>query len=166
MNFRLILPFTIIIFMCIPCYVYAYDDYLLDKYDSETIHLYYSVAGNGFVKDGRIINISLLGTNLAEAMIGSTFALEEMQKARKYKIISISAGSVSTILSITGVIMAILDTGENRTFEITSIVLGAVSGIISDGFNRAAMSATNRAVWLYNRDVMSGQLETSGIERN
>ena len=93
-------------------------------------------------------------------MAGSEFALEEMQRFRKYKIAGAATSLVATGLGITGIVLAFRDSdSESRAFEITSLIVGAVCGLVSDGFDRAAMAAMNRAVWLYNRDVMSGQIQ-------
>lgn len=130
---------------------------LLDIYDGEAMYIHYSVLGDGFVKNGQIMPFGLLGSKLAEEMGGSEFALDEMQVYRKYKIAGAATGLVSTAFGITGIILVFRDS-ESRAFEVTSLIFGAVCGLLSDGFNRAAMAAMNRAVWLYNRDVMSGQL--------
>jgi hypothetical protein len=130
---------------------------LLDIYDGKTMYIHYSVLGDGFVRNGQIMPFGLLGSKLAEEMTGSEFALDEMQVYRKYKIAGAATGLVSTAFGITGIILVFHDS-ESRTFEVTSLIFGAVCGLLSDGFNRAAMAAMNRAVWLYNRDVMSGQL--------
>ena len=58
---------------------------LLDIYDRETMYIHYSFRGDGFVKNGMIMNMGILGSNLEKEMAGSEFALEEMQKYRKYK---------------------------------------------------------------------------------
>jgi hypothetical protein len=130
---------------------------MLDIYDGETMYIHYSVLGDGFVKNGQIMPFGLLGSKLTEEMAGSEFALDEMQVYRKYKIAGAATGLVSTAFGITGIILVFRDS-ESRTFEVTSLLFGAVCGLLSDGFNRAAMAAMNRAVWLYNRDVISGQL--------
>ena len=130
---------------------------MLDIYDGETMYIHYSVLGDGFVKNGQIMPFGLLGSKLAVEMAGSEFALDEMQVYRKYKIAGAATGLVSAAFGITGIILVFRDS-ESRTFEVTSLIFGAICGLLSDGFNRGAMAAMNRAVWLYNRDVMSGQL--------
>ena len=130
---------------------------LLDIYDGKTMYIHYSVLGDGFVRNGQIMPFGLLGSKLGKEMTGSEFALDEMQVYRKYKIAGAATGLVSTAFGITGIILVFRDS-ESRAFEVTSLIFGAVCGLLSDGFNRAAMAAMNRAVWLYNRDVMSGQL--------
>ena len=130
---------------------------MLDIYDGETMYIHYSVLGDGFVKNGQIRPFGLLGSKLAKEMAGSEFALDEMQVYRKYKIAAASTGLVSTAFGIAGIVLILRDS-ESRAFEVTSLIFGAVCGLLSDGFNRAGMAAMNRAVWLYNRDVMSGQL--------
>ena len=129
----------------------------IDLYDRETIYIHYGIFGDGFVKNGQIINLGPFGSNLAKEMAGSEYAFEEMSKARKYKIASTVTSLVATTFSVTGIALSLWDDdGDKRlTFEISSIVVGGVCGILAEGFNRSAMAAMNRAVWLYNRDATS-----------
>lgn len=132
----------------------------IDVYDRETIYIHYSILGDGFVKNGQIMDIGPFGSNLAKEITGSEYALEEMRKARKYKIAGTITDLVATTFSITGIVLAFRDGGDNdsRTFEISSIVVGGLCGLLAEGLNRSAMAAMNRAVWLYNRDVVSGRV--------
>ncbi len=153
---KLTLPLCIVLLTIALCGQVAAQD-ILDIYDGKTMYIHYSILGDGFVRNGQIMPFGLLGSKLAEEMAGSDFALDEMQVYRKYKIAGAATGLVSAAFGITGIILIFRDS-ESRAFEITSLISGAVCGLLSDGFNRAAMAAMNRAVWLYNRDVMSGQL--------
>ncbi len=130
---------------------------LLDIYDGETMYIHYSVLGDGFVRNGQIMPFGLLGSKLAEEMAGSEFALDEMRAYRKYKIAGAATGLVSAAFGVAGIVLVFRDS-ESRVFELTSLIFGVACGLLSDGFNRAAMASMNRAVWLYNRDVMSGHL--------
>jgi len=135
----------------------------VDVYDRETIYIHYSILGDGFVKDGRIMDIGIFGSNLAEEMARSKYAAEEMRKARKHKIAGTITNLVATTFGITGIVLALRDDDNGgRDLEISSIVVGAICGILADGFNRSATAAMNRAVWLYNRDIVSGQIKVWG----
>ncbi|MFC1716900.1 hypothetical protein ACFL6S_24750 [Candidatus Poribacteria bacterium] len=139
---------------------YAQGQSPIEIYDRDTIYLYNSFLGNGFVKNNQMMPLSFLGSNLAAEMAGSEYALDEMAKARKYKIIGSTAGFVATAVQIAAIIIYIVDADyvSKRRFQLTTIGIGGTAGILSVGYNRLANGAMNRAVWLYNRDVMSGQL--------
>ncbi len=84
---------------------YAQGQSSIEIYDRDTIYLYNSFLGNGFVKDNQMIPLSFLGSNLAVEMAGSGYALDEMAKARKYKIIGATAGFVVTAVQIASIII-------------------------------------------------------------
>ncbi len=153
-------PILFAVLMMVQCgWVAAQDISSVDVYDRDTIYIHRSILGDGFVRNGQIMGIGMFGSNLAEEMKGSRYALEEMERVRKYMIAGAITNVVATTFGITGIVLAFRDDDEGgRTFEITSIVIGAACGILTEGFNRAAMGAMNRAVWLYNRDIMSGRL--------
>ena len=157
MKYKLIL---FIVAAMIPCSQLAAQELLdVDTYDQKTIYIYHGIMGDGFVKNGEIIRLGAFSSNLTREVAGSKYALKEMQKARKYKIVGTATGLVATGIGLTGTIMALRgDNSGSNTFEITSIVVGIVCGIVAEGFNRSALGAMNRAVWLYNRDVMAGWL--------
>lgn len=148
-----------------PCGRVAAQDFLdTDVYDRDTIYIHYSIFGDGFVKNGQIINLGIFGSNLAEELVGSEYALEEMRGARKYKIAGTMTNLVATTFSITGLVLAFRDNGDNdsRAFEIASIAVGGLCAMFAEGLNKAAGARMNRAVWLYNRDIASGRLRVWG----
>jgi len=165
MRFKLILfvgvnlAFAHVVTM-MPCGQVTAQDFLdVDVYDRETIYIHYSILGDGFVKNGLIMDIGIFGSKLAKEMAGSKYALEEMRMAHKYKIAGMITSLVATTFGVTSIVMVFRDDDNSgRALEISSIVVGAICGILADGFNRSAMAAMNRAVWLYNRDVASGQM--------
>lgn len=132
---------------------------ILSIYDQETIYIHYSFMGNGFVKNGKLMNLGTFGSNLAREMAGSRYAIEEMEKARKYKISGSIANFVATAFGLTGIAMILLDKDDSRAFDITSIIIGGVCNVVAEAFNRSSMAAMNRAIWIYNRDVMSGWIK-------
>ncbi len=142
---------------------YAQRPSAIETYDRDTIYLYNSFFGNGFVKNNQMASLSFLGSNLAAEMAGSEYALDEMAKARKYKIIGATSGFVVTAVQIAALVIYIVDKDyvSKLRFQIATIGIGGTAGILSVGFNRLANGAMNRAVWLYNRDVMSGQLRVT-----
>lgn len=139
---------------------YAQGQPSIEIYDRDTIYLYNSFLGNGFVKNNQMSPLSLLGSNLAAEMAGSEYALDEMAKARRYKIIGATSGFVATAVQIASIVIYIIDRDyvSKLRFQLTTIGVGGTAVILSAGFNRLADGAMNRAVWLYNRDVMSGRL--------
>lgn len=154
-----LLPTLLISILMIPCSQLAAQNSMdVDVYDRETIYIHYSILGNGFVKNGQIINLGTFGSNLAKEMAGSKYALEEMTKAHKYKVAGTITNMVAATFGITGIVMVLRDDDGGRAFEITSIVVGGLCNFLADAFNRSATTAMNRAVWLYNRDVASGVL--------
>lgn len=155
-NLRILYLFilTFFITMFISNQARASESISLDIYDRETLYIHYSFMGNGFVKDGRLMSLGIFGSNLAKEMSGSEFAMEEMQKARKYGITSTITNVVATGFGITGIVMIIMDKNDSRAFDIASIVISGVCNIVADAFKRSSMAAINRAVWLYNRDII------------
>ena len=126
-------------------------------YDRETIYLYSDFSGDGYVKNGEIRPVGFLGSNLAKEMAGSEYALDEMAKARRHKIISMTSGAVVTAVEIASLIIYLRDRDyvSKPGFQITTISVGVIGGTLAMIFGRSATSGMNRAVWLYNRDVIS-----------
>lgn len=154
MRFKLILFFTLVLMPC--CQLFAQED-ILDTYDHETIYIHHSILGDGFVKNGQIIDIGPFGSNLAKEMAGSKYALAEMHKARKYKTLSFLTMLMAGTFQITSVVLAFRD-GDGSADDIASIVIGGLCGIMADAFDRLSSASMNRAVWLYNRDIVSGNV--------
>lgn len=156
MKYKLVL---FVIAAMIPCSQLAAQGLLdVNTFDQKTIYIHHSILGSGFVKNGEILPLGAFGSNLAREVSRSEYAMEEMQKARKYKIVGTVTNLVAVGFGVTGTIMALRGDNDNRTFEITSVVVGVVFGMVSQGFNQSALGAMNRAVWLYNRDVVFGGL--------
>jgi hypothetical protein len=156
--------FLVLIVIIIPCFQADARDFMdIDTYDRETIYIHQSFFGDGFVKDGQIWDMGFLGSNLTRNMIGSRYALMEMRKFRKYKKANIVASLAGTAFGITGLVLTFRDdAGDNLEIEITTLIIGGVCQVLAEGFNRLAAGAMNRAVWLYNRDVASGQIRITG----
>ena len=133
---------------------------ILDIYDQKTIYLYYDFSGSGFVKNGQVMPLGIFCSNLAEEVSGSEHALAEMKEARKYRIMSVTSGLVATAVQIASIAIYLWDKDyvSKPGFQIATIGIGGIAGIFSLGFDRSAMRAMNTAVWLYNRDVVSGQI--------
>lgn len=139
----------------------------IETYDRGTIYLYSTFFESGFAKNGEMMSTGVFGSKLAAEMAGSEYALDEMAKVRKYKIIGTTAGLVATAVQIASIVVYLLDRDyvSKPGFQIATIGIGGTAGILSLGYNRLATGAMNRAVWLYNRDVVSGRLryEAEGI---
>jgi len=154
MKYKLVL---LVIAAMIPCSQLAAQGLFdINTFDQKTIYIHHSILGNGFVKNGEIMPLGAFGSNLAREVSKSKYAMEEMQKARKYRIVGTMTNLVAAGFGIAGTIMALRGDNDNRTFEISSLAVGVVFGMVSQGFNQSAMGAMNRAVWLYNRDVVFG----------
>ena len=155
MKLRLML---FLVMVMVPCGQVAAQELLdVDVYDGETIYIHPSILGNGFVKDGHILDLGRFGSNLAKEVAGSGYALEEMRKARTHKIAGTVTTLVATVFQVTALVMAFRDdVDDGQTLEITSLALGGLFGMVAQGFNQSAMAAMNRAVWLYNRDIAAG----------
>ena len=160
MKLKLILLIAIVLTPCGQAVAQG-SSALVGTYDREIIYIHYSFFGDGFVKNGQIMSLGVFGSNLAREMAGSEYALDEMMEARKYRIAGTATNLAATAFSITGIVLAFRDSdSDDSTLEIISIVVGGICGLLAEGFDRAAMAKMNRAVWLYNRDVMSGRLRT------
>lgn len=160
MIMRLILCIILGLMLCGQGVAQASAD--IDTYDRETIYFYDSFLGNGFVKNNQVMPLGMLGSNLAREMASSQFAMQEMAKARKYRIIGAASGFVATTVQIASIVIYLIDRDyvSKPGFQIATIGIGGTAGILSMGFNRLATGAMNRAIWLYNRDVMMRQLRS------
>ena len=159
MKSKLIILFMLTLTIVTCGQVAAQDWSVLTAYDRDTIHLYYSFWGNGYVKDGEIRSLGRFNSNLAMEMVSSKYALEEMEKARKYLIANTITTTAATAIQIASIAIYIWnrDYVSKPGYEITLISLNFTVGILTTIFSRNAEAATNRAVWLYNRDVMLDQ---------
>jgi hypothetical protein len=134
---------------------------ILNTYDRDTIYLYHDFSGNWFVKNSQIMKLGRFGSNLRREVARSDFAIEEMNKARTYSKIATATGLIATTIAITGVILEIMDVKyyHKRGVYISMVVSGTIFGAVSNGFRQSSVSAMSRAVWLYNRDVISGRIK-------
>ncbi len=165
MRVKLMLFMAVAMILCGQSVSQASSD--IEIYDRDTIYFYDSFLGNGFVKNGQIMSLGTFGSNLTREMAGSENAMDEMAQARKYRIIGATSGFVTTVVQIASIAIYIWDRDyfSKPGFQIATIGIGGTAGVLSMGFNRRATGAMNRAIWLYNRDVMSGQLryKTEGM---
>jgi hypothetical protein len=134
---------------------------ILSTYDKDTIYLYHDFSGNWFVKNSQIMKLGLFGSNLRREVAGSDFAIEEMNKARTYSKIGTATGIVATTIAIAITALEIMDVkySHKRGVYISMVVSGTILGAVSNGYRQSSVSAMSRAVWLYNRDVMSGRIK-------
>jgi hypothetical protein len=134
---------------------------ILNTYDKDTIYLYHDFSGNWFVKDSQIIKLGLFGSNLRREVAGSDFAIEEMNKAKTYSKIGTATGIIATAIAITVTALEIMDVkySHKRGIYISMVISSTLLGAVSNGYKQSYVSAMSRAVWLYNRDVMSGRLK-------
>jgi len=134
---------------------------ILNTYDKDTIYLYHDFSGNWFVRDSQIIKLGLFGSNLRREVAGSDFAIEEMNKARTYSKIGTTTGIMATTIAITVTALEIMDVkySHKRGVYISMVISSTILGAVSNGFKQSSVSAMSRAVWLYNRDVISGRIK-------
>ena len=158
MKFRLVLFVLLAMIFCRQSV--AQTSSALETYDRGTIYLYNTFFDSGFAKNGQMMSTGTFGSNLAAEMAGSKYALDEMVKVRRYKIIGTTTGLVATAVQIVSIVVYLLDRDyvSKPGFQIATIGIGGTAGILSMGYNRLATGAMNRAVWVYNRDVVSGRL--------
>lgn len=157
MRFRLILFMILAMTLCQQSNAQMMS--AIETHDRETIYLHHSFLGDGFVKNGQVMLLGMFGSNLAAAMAESEYAAAEMVKARKYKKIGTVSGFVATAVQIASIAIYLWDRDyvSKPGFQLVTIGIGGTAGVLSMGFNRLATGAMNRAVWLYNRDIMTGR---------
>lgn len=133
---------------------------LLNNYDKDTIYLYSNYLGKWYVKNGIILPLGRSGANLKKEMKDSKFAIEEMQKAQSYSKIGTITGLIAGSIGLTGTILEVLDAdySHKREIYISMVVSSAILGTASKWFHQSAVGAMNRAVWLYNRDILSEKM--------
>jgi hypothetical protein len=134
---------------------------ILNTYDRDTIYLYHDFSGNWFVKNGQIMKLGLFGSNLRREVARSDFAIEEMYKAKTYSKIGTATQFIATTIAITGVVLEVMDVkySHKRGVYISMVISSTIFGAVSNGFRQSSVSAMSRAVWLYNRDIISGKIK-------
>ena len=133
---------------------------MLELYDSQTICIYHDFFGNWFVKNAQIMPLGRFGSNLRKELAGSKNAIEEMDKAKKHSKTGFIVGFFATSIALTGTILEIADVDYSHKREIyaSMVVSSAIFAKVSYRYKQSALSAMNRAVWLYNRDLVSGKM--------
>jgi len=162
-NVKLSLVLILMIFVSCS-HILAQEDQngdLLNTYDKDTIYLYHDFSGNWFVKNGQILPLGLFGSNLRKEVSGSNFAIEEMNKARNHAKIGTTTGVIATIIAIAGVVLEITNAkySHKRGVYISMVISSTVLGAVSNGYKQSSVAAMSRAVWLYNRDIISGKIK-------
>ncbi len=133
----------------------------LKDYDKDTIYLHYNYFGKWYVKDAKILPLGRFGKNLEKEISASDFAMEEMNKAQSRAKIATITGFTAGVLGFTRIVLEILDVDYSyrRESYISMVVAGVALGAVSKGFQESSVGAMNRAVWLYNRDILSGRIK-------
>jgi len=134
---------------------------ILKLYDSQAIYIHHDVFGNWYVKNAEILPLGRFGSNLIRELAGSKYALEEMEKAQKKAKKGFIVGIFATSIALTGTILEIADVeySHKREAYISMVISSAILAKVSYGYKQSALSSMNRAVWLYNRDLVSGRLK-------
>jgi hypothetical protein len=160
-KIKLSLVFLMIVIPCSSILAQEDKNELLNIYDRETIYLYHDFAGNWFVKNAQILPLGRFGSNLREELTGSNYAVEEMDKARTYSKIGTSIDIIATTIAVTSTVLEIIDVkySHKRGVYVSMVISSVVLGIVSKGFQQSSVAAMSRAVWLYNRDVLSGRIK-------
>lgn len=134
---------------------------ILRFYDDQAIYIHYDIFGNWYVKNAQIFPLGRFGSNLRKELVGSKYAIEEMEKAQKNAKKSFIFGFFATSIAMTRVILEIADVDYpyRREAYISMIISGAILTKISYSYRQSALAEMNRAVWIYNRDIVSGRLK-------
>ncbi len=133
---------------------------MLELYDEQAIYIHHDIFGRWYVKNAQIFPLGRFGANLKKELIGSKYAMEEMEKAQKNAKTGFIISFFASSIALTGTILEIadLDYPHKRETYISMIIISAVLGEISYGYRQSALSSMNRAVWIYNRDLVFGRL--------
>jgi len=162
-SIKMILILLLTIF--VPCsQILAQEDRssdLLNTYDRDTIYLYHDFTGNWFVKNGLIMPLGRFGSKLQKEVSGSDYAIDEMIKAKRYSKIGMAIDLIATTIAVTGTVLEILDVkySHKRGVYVSIVISSVILGTVSKGFKQAAVAGMSKAVWFYNRDVISGKLK-------
>jgi hypothetical protein len=154
----------ILLLVVMPCYQIYAQEYkpadFLSMYDKDTIYLYSDYFGKWYVKNGQIMPLGRFGANMQREVKSSVFAMEEMNKARYHAKIGTFTGFIAGTIGITVTVLEIFDVdySHKREVYISTILSSAILGAISKGFHQSSVGALNRAVWIYNRDIISGKM--------
>lgn len=134
---------------------------ILRLYDDQAIYIHYDVFGNWYVKNAQILPLGRFGSNLKKELTGSKYAIEEMEKAQKNAKIGFIINFFASSIALTGTILEIADADypHKRAVYISTLVSSAILAKVSYGYKQSALAEMNRAVWIYNRDLVSGRLK-------
>jgi len=160
-KIKLSLVFLLIVIPCSSILAQEDQNELLNIYDKQTIYLYHDFAGNWFVKNAQILPLGRFGSNLRKELAESNYAMEEMDKARTYSKIGTSIDIIATTMAVTSTVLEIVDVkySHKRGVYVSMVISSAVLGIVAKVFQQSSIAGMSRAVWLYNRDVLSGRIK-------
>jgi hypothetical protein len=160
-KIKLGLVFLLIVISCSPILAQEDKNELLNIYDRETIYLYHDFSANWFVKNAQILPLGRFGSKLRKELAESNYAITEMDKGRTYSKIGTSINIIATTMAVTSIVLEIADVkySHKRGVYASMVISSAVLGIVAKGFQQSSIAAMSRAVWLYNRDVLSGRIK-------
>jgi hypothetical protein len=118
-------------------------DSLIQEYNHNTIFL----KSKGFEKDGKTIRYGLFKKNLKKELVISPVALQEFKNSRTSFWVAIGFNVASTAITMAGI--------QRIGFNKETTYSGLVFNLVSIPFQIKAQNKLSRAVWLYNRDIMT-----------
>ncbi len=135
-----------------------------ERYDSDTIYLEMDWWRTRFVQNGEAHKTGFMYRNLTGILEKSPRAHEEIQKFRKRQKIAYVFYSLSLGLSLA----AWITHRQDKDDDTRAYVIGDIATMtISRLFSWAAKGSLNKAIWIYNRDVVAGTVASVGVrDRN
>ena len=112
-------------------------------YDHTNIYL----KKGGFEKDGKTIRYGIFKKHLKQELSASPMAYAELKRSRNNNLVVVGCTLVSAILTVSGTQRVFVKKELNYS--------GLGFNLLSIPFKIKSKNHINRAVWLYNRDVMS-----------
>lgn len=139
--------------------LYAQDS-LTHHYEKNTVYLKMSIWRTQFVQNGEQKKVGFMYRNLTNILKQSPDTHEDIRRFRKRQTISYITRFISYSLSLAAAITNHYDRDENTRILVAGDI---VSFVISRLFSWSAKGTLNRAIWTYNRDVVSGKINTAGL---
>ena len=101
----------------------------------------------GFEKDGKTIRYGIFKKHLKQELSTSPMAYAELKRSRNNNLVVVGCTLASAILTVSGTQRIFVKKELNYS--------GLCFNLLSIPFKIKSKNHINRAVWLYNRDVMS-----------
>ena len=138
-------------------------DTLSTQYEKKTIYLDMNIWRTRFVQNGEQKKTGFMYRNLTNILKQSPDTHIDIRRFQKRQTISYITRFIGYGLSLAATITHYYDRDEN-----TIVLVGGdmIMMVISRLFSWSAKGPLNRAIWLYNRDVVSGKIGEAGLPKN